>query len=46
MPKPLTIALLAYDGFQLLDVTGPAAVFAGANHELKRDVYKIEVVSP
>jgi putative intracellular protease/amidase len=35
MPKSLTIALLAYDGFQLLDVTGPVAVFAAANHELK-----------
>jgi transcriptional regulator GlxA family with amidase domain len=46
MPKPLTIALLAYDGFQLLDVTGPAAVFAAANHELERDVYRIEVLSP
>ena len=46
MPKPLTIALLAYDGFQLLDVTGPAAVFAAANRELKRHVYKVEVLSP
>src|ERR1700712_3257206 len=46
MPKPLTIALLAYDGFQLLDVTGPAAVFAAANRELERDVYQVEVLSP
>ena len=46
MPKPLTIALLAYDGFQLLDVTGPAAVFAAANHERERTVYKVEVLSP
>ena len=46
MPKPLIIALLAYDGFQLLDVTGPAAVFAAANHERKRNVYRVEVLSP
>jgi transcriptional regulator GlxA family with amidase domain len=46
MPKSLTMALLAYDGFQLLDVTGPVAVFAAANHELKRNFYKVEVLSP
>jgi len=46
MPKTLTIALLAYDGFQLLDVTGPAAVFAAANRELKCSVYRVEVLSP
>lgn len=46
MSKSLTIALVAYDGFQLLDVTGPAAVFAAANHELKRNFYKVEVLSP
>ena len=45
MPKSLTIALLAYAGFQLLDVTGPVAVFAAANHELRRDAYKIDVLS-
>jgi transcriptional regulator GlxA family with amidase domain len=46
MPKYRTIALLAYDGFQLLDVTGPAAVFAAANRELKRKVYEVVVLSP
>ena len=46
MPKSLTIALFAYDGFQLLDVTGPAAVFAAANRELERNVYTVEVLSP
>src|SRR5207244_12474025 len=46
MPKSLTMALLAYDGFQLLDVTGPVAVFAAANHELKGNFYKVEVLSP
>ena len=46
MPKSLTIVLLAYDGFQLLDVTGPVAVFAAANRELKRNAYRVEVLSP
>lgn len=46
MPKSRTIALLAYDGFQLLDVTGPVAVFAAANRELKDRIYDVVVVSP
>ena len=45
MSKSRIIAFLAYDGFQLLDVTGPLAVFAAANHELKRRTYDIAVVS-
>ncbi len=47
---PHTVALLAHPGFQLLDVTGPVSVFAGANHFLRRGgkkpFYAIEVVSP
>jgi hypothetical protein len=31
MPRPHKLALLAYEGCQLLDVTGPAAVFGAAN---------------
>jgi transcriptional regulator GlxA family with amidase domain len=46
MPKRRTIALLAYDGFQLLDVTGPAAVFAAANGACGRKVYDVVVISP
>ena len=46
MSKSLTIALLAYDHFQLLDVTGPAAVFAAANHERKRKLYDVVILSP
>src|SRR5438445_1857120 len=46
MPKTRTTALLAYDGFQLLDMTGPAAVFAAANGALKRTIYDVVVVSP
>jgi transcriptional regulator GlxA family with amidase domain len=45
MPKSRTIELLAYDGFQLLDVTGPVAVFAAANHEQKRRIYDVIVAS-
>ena len=46
MSKSLTIALLAYDRFQLLDMTGPAAVFAAANHERKRNLYDVVILSP
>ena len=31
MTAPITIAILVYDGVQILDVSGPAAVFAAAN---------------
>src|SRR5437660_8466114 len=46
MAKSRIIALLAYDGFQLLDVTGPAAVFAAANRALGRRAYEVAVLSP
>src|SRR5687768_11282163 len=43
------VAFLAYPGFQLLDVSGPAAVFDEANHILRRQggasFYRIEVLS-
>jgi transcriptional regulator GlxA family with amidase domain len=47
---PHAVVLLAYPGFQLLDVTGPVSVFAAANHFLRRGgnkpFYAIKVVSP
>ncbi len=46
MPKPHRIALLAYEGCQLLDVTGPAAVFGAANEGRERPVYEVDIVSP
>lgn len=46
MPKPHRIALLAYEGCQLLDVTGPAAVFGAANEGRERPAYELEIVSP
>jgi transcriptional regulator GlxA family with amidase domain len=37
--------ILAYDGCQLLDVTGPAAVFGAANETAGEAVYDLQVVS-
>jgi transcriptional regulator GlxA family with amidase domain len=39
------IALLAFDGIQVLDVTGPAAVFAAANDAAGRAFYRIHILS-
>ncbi|HGH3373438.1 TPA: GlxA family transcriptional regulator [Kluyvera cryocrescens] len=39
------IAILAVPGVQLLDVSGPLDVFAEANRQLRRQVYKPVVVS-
>ena len=46
MAKLHRIALLAYQGCQLLDVTGPAAVFGAANEASGRPVYDLRIVSP
>jgi transcriptional regulator GlxA family with amidase domain len=40
------VGLLAFDGFQLLDVTGPASVFGMANSLSGKKVYEVRVVSP
>lgn len=40
------IALFAFDGVQLLDVTGPASVFGVANTLGGDEAYRIVVVSP
>jgi transcriptional regulator GlxA family with amidase domain len=40
------IAIVAYEGCQLLDVTGPAAVFGAANETLARPFYDVAIVSP
>lgn len=45
MPERI-VALLAYEGFQILDLTGPAAVFESANYFLNRPAYEIWTVSP
>jgi transcriptional regulator GlxA family with amidase domain len=46
MTRPHRIFLVAYQGCQLLDVTGPAAVFGAANEASGRPVYDLSIVSP
>lgn len=45
MTRPHRIRILAYEGCQLLDVTGPAAVFGAANESLGRPVYDLKILS-
>ena len=40
------LVLIAFDGVQVLDVTGPAAVFAAANDELPAPAYELIIASP
>jgi transcriptional regulator GlxA family with amidase domain len=46
MAKSRCVALLAYEGFQLLDITGPASVFAAAGRAIGRKAYEVIVLSP
>ena len=46
MPAPHRIVLLAFPNGQLLDIAGPLQMFAGANDELSRQVYRIEIAAP
>lgn len=46
MRPPLDIALLAFDGVQVLDITGPAAVFAAANDAANQEYYRVHILSP
>ena len=46
MARPHRLFILAYEGCQLLDVTGPAAVFGAANEAAGRPVYDLRIVSP
>ncbi len=46
MVRPHRIVILAYEGCQLLDVTGPAAVFGAANEGRQPPVYDVRIVSP
>jgi transcriptional regulator GlxA family with amidase domain len=39
------VALIAFDGFQLLDVSGPSAVYGAANDQLGRVAYEIAVIA-
>ena len=46
MTRPHRVRILAYEGCQLLDVTGPAAVFGAANESAGRRVYDLAILSP
>ena len=46
MPAPHRILLLAFPNGQLLDIAGPLQMFAAANDELSRQVYRIEIAAP
>jgi len=46
MPTPHNILLLAFPNGQLLDIAGPLQMFAGANDELSRRAYRIEIAAP
>jgi transcriptional regulator GlxA family with amidase domain len=46
MPKLHNILLLAFPNGQLLDIAGPLQMFAGANDELSRPMYRIEIAAP
>ena len=46
MPAPHRILLLAFPNGQLLDIVGPLQMFAGANDELARQAYRIEIAAP
>jgi transcriptional regulator GlxA family with amidase domain len=41
-----TIVFLTYEGAQLLDMAGPASVFAEANEFVRRAAYEVVVASP
>lgn len=46
MQPPRSIALLVFEGAQILNITGSAAVFAAANNVVGRQVYDIHILSP
>ena len=43
--KPLDVAILAFAGCQVLDVTGPAMVFAAANYASGKTRYNVHILS-
>jgi transcriptional regulator GlxA family with amidase domain len=46
MAAPHNILLLAFPDGQLLDIAGPLQMFAGANDELPRPLYRIAIAAP
>ncbi len=45
MTKPRRVLLILYDGFELLDVSGPASVFAAANNIAGETHYELRYLS-
>jgi transcriptional regulator GlxA family with amidase domain len=43
--KQRSIIMLAYEGIQILDVTGPLQMFAGVNDEVGASAYHIEIAA-
>ncbi|UYN93770.1 MAG: GlxA family transcriptional regulator [Enhydrobacter sp.] len=46
MTRAHRVRILAYEGCQLLDVTGPAAVFGAANEGRQQPLYDVQILSP
>jgi len=44
-PHPHRVGLVTFDGIQILDVTGPASVFAAANDAVDRQHYAVRILS-
>jgi transcriptional regulator GlxA family with amidase domain len=45
MPKPLDVAILAFAGCQVLDVSGPAMVFEAGNNSSGQARYNVHILS-
>ena len=45
MSETRRIVMLAFPGCQVLDVTGPMQMFAGANEELRRPAYALTLAA-
>jgi len=45
MPKPRNVAILAFPGCQVLDVSGPAMVFEAANNTSGKTHYRVHILS-
>jgi transcriptional regulator GlxA family with amidase domain len=46
MVTPQNVLMLAFPHAQLLDISGPLQMFAGANDALKRHAYRLQIAAP
>jgi len=44
-PQPQRVVIVAFEGAQVLDVTGPAAVFTSTNRQLGYERYQVRILS-